>query len=560
MMTLDSLTHDNRGARILIVDDEQTNVTTLERILNRAGYPLCFGLSNPHIAIPTFFETKPDLLLLDWHMGSLCGKDILTALKERLSPAEMPPVLVLTADQAPETRREALLVGATDFLSKPLDYMEVLLRIRNLLQVRTLQQQHIQVNHTLESLVSERTARLEQTIAELKELQQHVVRHERLRALGAMAGGIAHDFNNALMVMRGYSEMFIQEPELCRNPEKVLESFQTIGMASRDAAEIVRRLREFYRPYSSGEEDRRPVDLNQLVREAVNLAQPIWQTQAQAAGLQIEMKLDLGEPPLVPASEVELREVLINLIFNSVDALPKGGAITLRTGVEEKFAFFEVEDSGVGMTEEIRRHCLEPFYTTKGDRGTGLGLAITYGIVRRHRGIIRVNSEVDQGTQFSILLPLNETQEETVAEPEGEPFSYPLNVLVVDDQPSICQLLSSSLRHDSHTVELAADGREGLEKFRAGHFDVVITDRVMPRMNGEQLASKIKAISPHQPVILLTGCMEDIALPEHVDLLIRKPTSMHDIRQAIHKVVPLSSDRASSHSRHLAQSPHARTS
>lgn len=558
MMTLDSLTEDNHGARILIVDDEQTNVTTLERILKRAGYPLCFGLSNPHIALATFFERKPDLLLLDWHMGTLCGKDILLKLKEQVTPEEMPPVLVLTADQAQETRREALAAGATDFLSKPLDYMEVLLRIRNLLQVRALQQQRNQVNHTLESLVKERTARLEQTIAELKELQQQVIRQERLRALGAMAGGIAHDFNNALMVMRGYSEMFTQEPALCRNPEKVLESFQTIGMASRDAAEIVRRLREFYRPYSSGEEERHPTDLNQLVRDAVNLSLPIWQTQAQAAGIQIEMQMELGAPPIIPASESELREVIINLIFNAVDALPKGGTIIVRTGSEDGFSFFEVEDNGIGMTEETRRHCLEPFYTTKGEHGTGLGLAITYGIVRRHRGLIRVNSELNEGTQFSVLLPVSETREDNAEEPEGEPFSYPLNVLVVDDQPSICQLLSSSLRQDSHTVVMAGDGREGLEKFQAGQFDVVITDRVMPRMNGEQLASKIKALSPNQPVILLTGCMEEMSVPEHVDLLIRKPTSMHDIREALSKVVPLSSDRASSHLRHFAQSPHAR--
>lgn len=540
-MKPDALTHDNRGAHILIVDDEQMNVTTLERILQRAGYPLCFGTNKPHAAVATFLAQQPDLLLLDWHMGEVSGLDVLEQIKGRVPAESMPPILVLTADQSPETRREALAAGATDFLSKPLDYTEVLLRIRNLLQMRMLQQQGLHMNQRLEEQVRERTARLEQTIAELKELQQQIIRQERLRALGAMAGGIAHDFNNALMVMRGYSEMFTQEPERCQDSARVLQSFQAIGTASRDAAEIVRRLREFYRPYSSGEEDRRPVHLGRLVAEAAHLSQPIWQTQTQAAGVHIELKLELEEVPAFPASESELREVIVNLIFNAVDAMPTGGQITLRSGVEDGYAYFEVEDTGVGMTEETRRHCLEPFYTTKGDRGTGLGLAITYGIVRRHSGIIRVNSEVDCGTQFVVLLPLSEVEEQVADEPLGIPFSKPLNVLIVDDQASICSLLSNSLRQDSHTVVLAEDGREGLEKFLAGRFDVVITDRAMPRMSGEQLATEIKAIAPLQPVILLTGCLDELETPAHVDLLIRKPTSMHAIREAINKVVPIDS-------------------
>src|SRR5581483_12393687 len=122
-------------------------------------------------------------------------------------------------------------------------------------------------------------------------------------------------------------------------------------------------------------------------------------------------KQELGDVPKISGAASELREVILNLIFNAVDAMPQGGQITIRTGVQEGQVFIEVEDSGTGMTEETRRHCLEPFYTTKGEKGTGLGLAITYGIVHRHAGIIRINSELNHGTQFRIILPVSETAE-----------------------------------------------------------------------------------------------------------------------------------------------------
>src|SRR5581483_4695122 len=222
-------------------------------------------------------------------------------------------------------------------------------------------------------------------------------------------------------------------------------------------------------------------------------------------------------------------------IFNAVDAMPQGGQITIRTGVQEGQVFIEVEDSGTGMTEETRRHCLEPFYTTKGEKGTGLGLAITYGIVHRHAGIIRINSELNHGTQFRIILPVSETAEHSSTPIPPIP---PLKVLVVDDQPDICHVLSCYLEQDAHTVVTAENGCEALEKFRNGHFDVVITDRAMPKMNGDQLASAIKEINPKEPVILLTAFAEHGRfLPNDIDLQFSKPASLHLIREALGKVI-----------------------
>lgn len=537
-MQLDPNTNIAKDARILIVDDRENNIAALSQILGRAGYAICISITNPSEALAKFASIQPDLLLLDWHMEPISGLDFIQALKTRIDPEDMPPVLVLSADITAETRREALAVGATDFLSKPLDASEVLLRIRNLLQMRMLHRRLQDSRHELETQVRERTNELEQTLAELRAVQQQVIQQERLRALGSMAAGVAHDFNNALMIIRGYSDMFTRQPQSYQDAEKVRAAFQTISAAAGNAADTVQRLREFYRPYRKGEEDRRLVDLNSLAREAVQLTRPKWETQSQAKGLSIQAVLRPGVVPRICASASEVREVIMNLIFNAVDAMPQGGQIIVSTGTEEEeYAFITIEDNGTGMTEETRRHCLEPFYSTKGEHGTGLGLAIVYGIVSRHSGLIRINTELNRGTQVSILLPIKTCVEQPETEAPSEPRTQPLNVLIVDDQPEIRHVLTSYLEHDAHTVVTAENGCDALEKFRAGKFDLVITDRAMPKMNGDQLATAIKEIAPREPVILLTAFADTDRQPRDIDLLLSKPASLRMIRQAIDKVL-----------------------
>ena len=554
-MTIDPVTQIAKDARILIVDDDKTNVVALGEILSRAGYAICISITDPRQAMTKFEELQPDLLLLDWHMGECSGLDVLRELRNSLPEQSMPPVLVLTADDSTSTKREALAAGVTDFLSKPLDVPEVLLRIKNLLLLRMFRLHEQIEKHSLEEQVRNKTVELERTLTELRESQHQVIQQERLRALGEMAGGIAHDFNNVLTIILGYSDLFAEKADITADPGAALQAFGIIGKAAGDSAEIVRRLREFYRPYKSGEDDHRPVDLRDIAEEAVRLSMPRWKTRPEVTGDFIDVKMELADLPQVPGSAAELREVLMNLIFNAVDAMPQGGQITVRTGVEEENVFFEVEDNGAGMTEEIRRHCLEPFFTTKGEQGTGLGLATTYGIVRRHNGIIRLDSQVNEGTRFTILLPIHRTGEgEGTVVPAGaaSPVSEmkkaapaaasapvpPLHVLVVDDEPGICNVLRGYLEKDSHTVVTAGNGSEALEKFRNARFDLVITDRAMPKMNGDQLAGAIKKIEPAEPVILLTAYAghPEILSPD-IDLLLSKPSSLSEIRQAIRRVM-----------------------
>jgi signal transduction histidine kinase len=421
--------------------------------------------------------------------------------------------------------------------------------------------------------------RLEEALAELQAAQQEFARQERLRALGRMASGIAHDFNNALSPIMGYSEMLLAGTIDLGDRERVTNALRIVNMAARDAARIVTRLREFYRPREKGEVFL-PVDLNQMIKQTISLTQPRWKTQAQGNGVAVQIKTRLQKTPPASGNEADLREMLANLIFNAVDAMPDGGRITIATrqetdrdeilspsplpetekGETEKrgknlsdspalpvsgsgrrgWVVVEVSDTGTGMTEEVRQRCLEPFFTTKGEYGTGLGLAMVYGILRRHEGTIDIQSALGRGTTFVIRLPALTDQKTEKRGGKALPPARPLRVLAVDDEPRVLGVLKEYLTGDGHTVETASGGREGIEKFRAGSFDLVVTNRAMPGLSGDRLAGLVKQAAPDTPVILLTGFSEFMDAtgerPRGVDLVLSKPLTLAALREAIARV------------------------
>ena len=526
---------------ILIVDDEPVNIALLEDMLQFSGYQQVVATTDPRRVLDLCRRQRPDLVLLDLNMPYLDGFAVLRQLGAEYPNDACFPVLVLTADISLETKRRALAAGATDFLTKPFDNVEVLLRIKNLLRTR---HQHLQLSDQkalLEDSVQERTAELRQALTRLQTAQAQIIQQERLSALGAMTAGIAHDFNNVLALILGYSEMLtrmLQRPDGARMAAPLLD---TIITASQDAAKMFNRLRDFYRPAEKGQ-PRKLLDLNVLVEQAAALTRPRWHGQALGSGATIQMTFGLaaGLPELL-ADAAELRELLTNLIFNAVDAMPQGGTLTLRTRHEEEpgTLVLEVVDTGMGMDEETRRRCLEPFFTTKGDRGTGLGLAMVYGTVKRHGGHIELHSQPGEGTCFELRFPLDQP------EPTAEATSLPMvrqptrRVLVVDDHPVLCEILVEYLTAEGHTVETALNGVEALEKFhvagRAG-YELVITDKAMPEMNGELLAAEIKREAPWTRVMLLTGYAsigENGQPPANIDLVVDKPVT----REALHRAM-----------------------
>ena len=529
--------------RILIVDDEPVNVALLEDMLGFSEFTNFGSTTDPRQVLPLCRAQRPDLLLLDLNMPFVDGFGVMRQLADEYPAADGVPILVLTADISLETKRRALSAGATDFLTKPFDPVEVILRINNLLRAR---RQHVLLSDQkalLEEAVRERTAELENTLVSLRDTQGRMVQHERLSALGSMTAGIAHDFNNVLSLILGYSEMLrrsLSQPGGAAAADALLG---TVITAAQDAARMFGRLREFYRPADQGQA-RKMVDLNALVEQAAALTRPRWHGQALGQGATITLRASLApEIPLLLADAAELREMLTNLIFNAVDALPQGGEITLGTRAQAGEVLLEVSDTGTGMDEETRRRCLEPFFTTKGQKGTGLGLAMVYGTMQRHGGRIDLQSAPGQGTTFVFYFPVKAKAAETAVAPV-DGVQHSLSILTVDDQPVLCEILAEHLAEDWHTVETAADGREALEKFRAKAvehpYDLVITDKAMPHMNGEQLAAAIKAMAPGTRVILLTGygaTSDGSLLPANIDMVVDKPVTRQTLREAIARVM-----------------------
>ena len=304
---------------------------------------------------------------------------------------------------------------------------------------------------------------LERALQELRAAHDQVVQQERLRALGTMASGIAHDFNNALAAILGFTEFLCHRPENLADTKKTLRYLQMMNTAAQDAGIVVNRLREFYRQREEGEVFA-AVDLNKLIEQAVSLTQPKWKNQAEAKGIAIQVVTELERIRPVAGSEADLREALTNLIFNAVDAMPQGGTITVRTRSANSRVIMEVADTGTGMTEEVRQRCLEPFFTTKGDRGTGLGLSMVYGILQRHQGTVEIETALGKGTTFRLSLPAAQEKPPTSQRDSAPTSIRPLRVLLVDDEEIVRQILREYLVGDGHTVETAANGHEALDK------------------------------------------------------------------------------------------------
>lgn len=284
------------------------------------------------------------------------------------------------------------------------------------------------------------------------------------------------------------------------------------------------------------------VDLTKIVQQAVSLTEPKWRSQTQAKGVTVDVTVEMKASPFVAGEESALREVLTNLIFNAVDAMPQGGRIALETAIEGSDAVVRVRDTGTGMSETVRQRCLEPFFSTKGELGTGLGLSMVYGIVERHRGKLEIESNPGEGTTFIIRIPLGESSPHPKAaiSDQAKPKSS-LRILIVDDEPSVLEVVSAYLRCDGHSVATAASGREALEKFRRNDFDLVVLDRVMPEMSGDQTARFIKQVNQDIPVIMLTGFGALIEVtgsqPAAVDVVLSKPVTLATLRETIGKLL-----------------------
>ncbi len=394
---------------------------------------------------------------------------------------------------------------------------------------------------------AELNAALQTAYDDLRRTQQATMQQERLRALGQIASGIAHDINNAISPVSLYTEFILErEPHLS---ERTRGYLVTIQRAIEDVADTVTRMREFYR-------EREPqlslsrVDLNVTVEQALQLTKARWSDLPQQKGVMIEVRTELApEPAEIMAAEGELRAALTNLIFNAVDAMPEGGALTIRTRRVESAApdgppriYLEVCDTGIGMDEATQRRCLEPFFTTKGERGSGLGLAMVYGMIKRHSADLQVESVPHQGSTFRLIFSATVGLSPALLSGPAMETPRPLRILLVDDDPLLIGSLQDVLVGDGHAVTLANGGQAGIDAFSAQArttqpFNLVITDLGMPYVDGRRVAAAVKALCADTPVILLTGWGQRLIaegdIPPHVDRVLNKPPKLLDLRTAL---------------------------
>jgi signal transduction histidine kinase/ActR/RegA family two-component response regulator len=385
---------------------------------------------------------------------------------------------------------------------------------------------------------------LQKAYDELRLSQQAMLQQERLRALGQMAGGIAHDINNAIAPALLYTDWIIEkDAELSEQTRKQLT---TVKRAIEDVALTVARLREFFRrddPQAAPGQ----VDLNEVVMEVLDLTRARWSDMPQQRGIAIVLDTDLraGLPNILGIAS-EIREALINLLFNAVDAMPKGGTLTVRTRCSDhQHVALEVRDTGIGMNADTRQRCLEPFFTTKGEGGTGIGLAMVYGIAQRHGADIVIESVENAGTTMGLVFPLPAAL--LVPSLVSAPIARirTLRILVIDDDPRLLQTLTDLLDLDGHQVTRAVDGKAGVEAFLAAKAagilpEVVITDLGMPYLDGTLVAKAVKAASPGTPVILLTGWGQRLiggSVTADIDRIVDKPPTLQSLRKALAEVM-----------------------
>ncbi len=386
---------------------------------------------------------------------------------------------------------------------------------------------------------AETYAALQRAYDDLRQSQQVVMQQERLRALGQMASGIAHDINNAISPIALYADALLErEPGLSESGRGYV---QVIQRAIDDVVHTVARMREFYRQHEPTLM-LLPLSLNELVRQVMDHTRARWSDIPQQRGVVIEPRLELEEtlPPVVGV-ESEIREALINLVFNGIDAMPYGGTLTLRTSlIDDNEICVTVSDTGVGMDEDTRRRCMEPFFTTKGERGTGLGLAMVYGIAQRHGADAQIDSTPGVGTTVQLRFPRRQMKPGAVVTlNESTPVVPRLRLLVVDDDPLLLKSLRDILEGDGHLVCTANGGQDGIDAFSAAlrkqePFAVVITDLGMPYVDGRSVARAIKDLSRGTPVVLLTGwgqrLLQDGDIPPNVDHVLSKPPKLRLLR------------------------------
>jgi PAS domain S-box-containing protein len=363
-----------------------------------------------------------------------------------------------------------------------------------------------------------------------KRLEQTLIRTERLTAVGEMASGVAHNFNNLLQMIMGSAQaamVKLEQGKIAQGGEAV----RAILHSCERGADVVRRIKDFTHMNSNGADEVRSFDLNELIREAMELTRPLWKDLPGSR--KFELKALDDKAHFVRGKPSEVYEVIVNLIKNGLEAMPQGGTLTICTRTYKEKVFLKISDTGVGIPAENLRRIFEPFFTTKGLRSSGLGLSSSYGIIKKHQGDVQVESTPGVGTTFTVILP-RAKEEQKKASDEKDPYhlGHKIRFLVIDDETNIVKAMKMYFEDSEVEIVAALSGREGLDEFCKGGFDVVLCDLGMDDMNGWEVGESIKRYCeshnmPKPPFLIYTGWDKKID-PQHlpdrgIDRIVTKP-------------------------------------
>ena len=384
-------------------------------------------------------------------------------------------------------------------------------------------------------------------ITEEDRLKTQLFQAQKMEAIGTLAGGVAHDFNNLLMGMQANVSLLRLEDEAT---EQSHEKLTRIEEQIQSGASLTRQLLGYAR---KGKYVVSAIDVHPLIQETLEVV--------QRTNKNIRVHFDLkAAPAVLEADRGQMELVFLNLFVNAVDAMPKGGDLNVTTNLVHhpdgagswpekvepgRYIEIKVTDTGVGMAPAIMERIFEPFFTTKEiGRGTGLGLASVYGVVKNHRGYIRVTSKVDHGTTFVLLFPPATTLTQKAA-PAVEAIAYPQGryVLLVDDEAPILQYIGEMVHSLGFKVHLAGSGLEAIRLFKAHHkeIDFVILDMIMPDTDGWQVFKALKATAPDVKVIIASGYglseQSQSILKQGPHIMLPKPFTRSELAEAIAKLL-----------------------
>jgi DNA-binding response OmpR family regulator len=545
---------------IMIVDDEKENIEFLRDLLGQFGFNL-MAASNGEDALRLLKNSLPDIILLDVLIPEMDGFEVCRRIKENRKTKDI-PILFMTALTDPVNKVTGLELGGADYITKPFQKEEVLARLKTHFVIRQLQLQLQKTRQTLDDEVFFRTRELTKSneqlkneLIEQKRMEKILKQAQKMEAVSTLSRGIAHDFNNILSIIIGYCDLAAME----KAPESstIGNSLEKIHAAAFRAKELVQHLLTFCR---ETDQEKTHIRITPVLNSVINFMKPDFPSS-------IELKMDLKEETgTILADTAKIQQLLLNLFRNAVQAMAgTGGKLTIGLNpifldseqasncpnmASGHYARILVQDTGPGMDPEILERVFDPYFTTKEPKeGTGLGLAVAFGIAASHGGTILVESLPGKGSSFEVLLPLRQTGQD--GSYTGQDRDLPRgtgHVMLVDDEESLVEFGKIVLERAGYTVEGYASGMEALEAFKKNpqKYDLIITDHIMPKLQGLDLAGKMLEIRNNIPVLLCTGTKSEtlIALAKAsgiIDIL-QKPIPMKTLVKTINRLLEKNTD------------------